>query len=776
MAARDLSKTFEEIESEDFSLETSVPTDLTMSPDHSEAETRNKKRHITKQIIERKQMLHDMQLLKIEVSQKNLALENLKAEHLQQTEELEEKLHDATHQKQILQARLESELQIQSDDARKRQELIKRELDGVRSRQQQLEAANERLQEKAGDVRRSLRDLTISEERFYQLRGLPEEELSLRDYVAMRQYEAVKPVQTEVSQLRSQNKSLEEEVTGLSRQLLDVQKNLEEERQAHGELRVKYQKATTDYAETATRVKVDDYKVENYDRVKSERDSFEQDQLESVRQLVAAEASLAALQKERDDLSRELSSSKQTVALLRQDKDYLSRQCSEASHKHAFGEEKLQQLSRQLEDAKLAREEMYEKYVASRDQYKSEYENKLKEELEQIRVRTNGEIDRLRTSTREMYERENRNLREARDMALSERDRVNGTERETAVKYEQLLTEFRQLQATSESRVSEVQNDLKVKMFEAERTQMIHSETVKNLGQAEMDIEKMQKKVEVLTKEYYSLQASMDKKVVELEASVSDKTARLATYEKLEQDLDTVVMQAAEVEDEKDAERVLFSYGYGANVASTTKRRMQQSVHLARRVLQLEKTNTSLRQELQEHKSKADQLVKEVENTNNLLDQSQQPYGYLINSIRVRDGQLQQQAGHIQVLEDDLRKVSQEREELARTHNQMSLDLERLLNQKEEMSVMKQVVLSLSERKLDTHKARSRDFRPTKSVSSLGHRVQKDFELQDEPNVVKPGSLHLSKPRSPLKSRGQNKKQSGGLEPKFSKVYGIAKS
>ena len=44
----------------------------------------------------------------------------------------------------------------------------------------------------------------------------------------------------------------------------------------------------------------------------------------------------------------------------------------------------------------------------NRDQYKCEYENKLKEELEQIRVRTNGEIDRLRTSTREMYERENR--------------------------------------------------------------------------------------------------------------------------------------------------------------------------------------------------------------------------------------------------------------------------------------------------------------------------------------------------------------------------------
>ena len=62
----------------------------------------------------------------------------------------------------------------------------------------------------------------------------------------------------------------------------------------------------------------------------------------------------------------QLSSNKQTVALLRQDKDYLSRQANDANHKQAFGEEKLQALARQLEDAKLAREEMYEKYVASR--------------------------------------------------------------------------------------------------------------------------------------------------------------------------------------------------------------------------------------------------------------------------------------------------------------------------------------------------------------------------------------------------------------------------
>ena len=43
-----------------------------------------------------------------------------------------------------------------------------------------------------------------------------------------------------------------------------------------------------------------------------------------------------------------------------------------------------------------------------RDHYKTEYENKLRDELEQIKLKTNQEIDQLRSTSREMYERENR--------------------------------------------------------------------------------------------------------------------------------------------------------------------------------------------------------------------------------------------------------------------------------------------------------------------------------------------------------------------------------
>lgn len=65
------------LESEDISLETTIPTD-----DVSSSEEREGTVKVTKQLIERKELLHNLQLLKIELSQKNLMIDNLKVEYL----------------------------------------------------------------------------------------------------------------------------------------------------------------------------------------------------------------------------------------------------------------------------------------------------------------------------------------------------------------------------------------------------------------------------------------------------------------------------------------------------------------------------------------------------------------------------------------------------------------------------------------------------------------------------------------------------------------------
>jgi len=49
----------------------------------------------------------------------------------------------------------------------------------------------------------------------------------------------------------------------------------------------------------------------------------------------------------------------------------------------------------------------------------------------------------------------------------------------------------------------------------------------------------------------------------------------------------------------------------------------------------------------------------------------------------------------IALMEEDIRKMKAEKEDLISTRNQLSSDLERLLNQREEMAVMKQAILGL---------------------------------------------------------------------------------
>jgi len=57
---------------------------------------------------------------------------------------------------------------------------------------------------------------------------------------------------------------------------------------------------------------------------------------------------------------------KQKVSLLEKDKDFFSKQVSDLQNKLLYNEDKVIQLGEQLERAKASREELYDKYVASR--------------------------------------------------------------------------------------------------------------------------------------------------------------------------------------------------------------------------------------------------------------------------------------------------------------------------------------------------------------------------------------------------------------------------
>ncbi|XP_059540804.1 progesterone-induced-blocking factor 1 isoform X2 [Myotis daubentonii] len=603
------------LESEDISLETTVPTD-----DISSSEERDGKIKITRQLIERKELLHNIQLLKIELSQKNMMIDNLKVDYLTKIEELEEKLNDALHQKQVLTLRLDNQLTFQQKDTRKYQELMKQEMETILLRQKQLEETNLQLREKAGDIRRNLRDFELTEEQYMKLKGFPEDQLSIPEYVSIRFYELMDPLKKEISELQVKKNYLSEELTENKTQLKQLTETYEEDRRNYSELQNRCQRLALELADTKQLIQQGDYRQENYDKVKSERDALEQEVIEIRRKHEILEASHIIQAKERSELSKEVATLQQTVTLLQKDKEYLNRQNMELSVRCAHEEDRLERLQAQLEETKKAREEMYEKYVTSRDHYKAEYENKLHDELEQIKLKTNQEIDQLRNASKEMYERENRNLREARDNALAEKDRAVMAEKDALEKHNQLL----------------------------------------------------------------------------------------------------------------------------------------DSVHLARRVLQLEKQNSLVLKDLEHRKDQVTQLSQELDRANSLLNQAQQPYRYLIESVRQRDSKIDSLKECITRLEKDVSNLNKEKSALLQMKNQMALDLEQLLNHREELAAMKQILTNMrsqcSEDRLLLTKTESKNVTENQKSKIL------NVPREHEDNIFIPKPTLFTKKEAPEWSKKQKMK------------------
>ncbi|NWQ74978.1 PIBF1 factor, partial [Columbina picui] len=722
------------LESEDISLETTIPTD-----DVSSSEEREGTVKITKQLIERKELLHNLQLLKIELSQKNLMIDNLKVEYLTKIEELEEKLNDAIHQKQLLSLQLNSQLTLQQEDARKHQALMKQEMETILLRQKQLEETNHQLRERAGDIRRSLRNLELTDDCYENLKSLPEDQLSIPEYVSIRFYEVVHPLRKELSDLQMKKESLTEELSGYKSQLKCLTESHEDEMRNRSELEMRCQRLTLELADTKQMIQQGDYRQENYDKVKCERDVFEHELSELRRKYEILEVSHKAQTKERNDLSKELATIQQSLNLLQKDKDYLNRQNMELSVRCAHEEDRLERLQIQLEDAKKAREEMYEKYVASRDHYKTEYEKRLHEELEQIRLKTNQEIEQLRGTSKEMYERENRNLREARDNAVAEKERAIIAEKDALRKYDQLLEQYRQMQLGTESKVAELLHQSKLKSFESEHLQLMQQETAKNLSQCQMECEKYQRKLEVLTKEFYSLQSSSETRIIELQTQNSEIQARLDTYEKLEKELDEIVLQTAESKFCHKLyciSRCFWCYDKIIIMLSSTKMR---STHKKSSKIQLTCNHSftvyiSIIQELE--------VIflsqRTLDRANSLLSQVQQPYKYLIEIVQQRDSQISLQKEHITQLEKDVSLLNKEKTALLRVKNQMAADLEKLLNHREELATMKQILISLHGKRYEQNLPQSHIDVKSATAKNRSNPSVKLLPEHEEENVFTP--------------------------------------
>lgn len=140
---------------------------------------------VTKDMINKKQLQHDLELARIELNQKNLMIDSMKAEYLSKIDELEEKVADTVHQKQLLTAQFQNRFRITQEGLKKENETLKNEIGNLLKLQKSMNKDKEKLMEKAMGSKEGFENLDIDEDEYHDIKGKPVEDKTLWEFIAV---------------------------------------------------------------------------------------------------------------------------------------------------------------------------------------------------------------------------------------------------------------------------------------------------------------------------------------------------------------------------------------------------------------------------------------------------------------------------------------------------------------------------------------------------------------------------------------------------------------
>eukprot|EP01135_Chromosphaera_perkinsii_P005455 Nk52_evm4s352 gene=Nk52_evmTU4s352 len=641
-------------------------------------------------------------LQKIELQQKDLMINSLKKELRLKVQELEENLQDALHEKQTLQRRIDNLIQTHQEEYRRLHEQTRFELHSVKLRQQQIESQNPLLQDKIEEIKHALESFQCSESDYIAIKSLPEERISLKDFIIMKCYEHTHAVFQENASLR---KEIENEKTEVKKNEIAMAKFRratkisEEEREdklndliAENDLLFKKNdKLKEELSSINCNIETANYKTMNFDSLKAKSDSLEKRVSELETLLASSNKELELRKGGNDKCMLEIDTLKQSVNMLNRDKSYLEKEIDSLSEKNVNLKEELHKSEDALSDVKSAKEQMYEKYVLERDQEKQKYEQELKTEIEKLHQKTHQDLEQIRINQKDCFERELRCIRESRDLACADRDRSLIDFQELARKYENVTAEYRVYQRKADGEIADLQNSVKMKNFELERMQMLRDECSEALAKSENELGTYRKKTELLTKEFYELQNATSKRIRELEFDLDEASDQVKNFAAVEDNLDHLLLDAAETCGLNPRDDLLKTCGvdnFNNNLVSN-KRRMKQSVLLAKKVIELQKENRKLEKNVLMETEAAQAKDIEIESLKRLLSECKQPHNFLVDQIRSKDAQICELLKKIDTLSGKLELTNRSNEKLQSLNSSLHLDMQVLLAQKQEIINLK---------------------------------------------------------------------------------------
>jgi len=385
---------------------------------------------------------------------------------------------------------------------------------------------------------------------------------------------------------------------------------------------------------------------------------------------------------------------------LEEDKCYLKRQNDELSTR----KNELEKINNDLMDRNLrlqsAREDLVEKYLTGADQARETAHNENRSNIQMIKTETEAELERIKKHLNELYSREADALRTSRDHAEMERDGLRVENERIKNALNGITQDLAVIKSQKDAECSEAASRAAHAELEAKRNQLAKNELERALDKAHREAQAAQKKCDILQREVYQTQNDKERHILELESDQRDLRRRVSAYEKIESDLDALIIEEA-VQDP-------FS-PISANIPISSQRRIEQSARLAKRVLSLEKINQDLIRENEQAKLINDRMLSELKVADEALDRVQQPTSFLVQSQREKASEAARLRETVKIQNKKIIDQEETIDRLRQIKDQLTSDLERLLNNQD---ILGQIRHSLSKAVKDPNAIPLREKQP----------------------------------------------------------------
>ncbi|TMW64101.1 hypothetical protein Poli38472_014218 [Pythium oligandrum] len=405
----------------------------------------------------------------------------------------------------------------------------------------------------------------------------------------------------------------------------------------------------------------------------------------------------------------------QQVALLTADKAFLQDMKRQLEDQETRLLAKQKEMQTRIEALTTTQSHETQALAHVHEETRLHFEKQLETELHKMIELSKREIEAIRNTSQVVYERENRLLKDARDDALKQIELLQTRLHSVQSTLDEQILERTRLESTHSVALASLRNELKMKHFEMNQLALSLEERSKELRSAQLHVEMLEQKVQVHQEEFARLEATSTTRITQLEASLETQTTKLQEYEQLEVDLDDGILQTGAVlDDTQPVTDVLKTFGA---IPTTTKRRFQQSVLLAQRVVKAQKEAMELRQQLEFKTRDHAQLAIEIAGLKHQLAHLHQPQAYLIEKLNRMDEELTTMRRRKEALEKQLEELRAEYQSVNAARMSIQSQLQQVLARREEMETLKTTVLAMR-KKLQTREASEATTTPPLAVKN----------------------------------------------------------